>query len=287
MKVHATYAIVAVLTVIGAITISPVFGQMEACPGCANQDTRQKAQAIAMGEIPISVWTDKKVYDHNSMIMVKGMVANKKSGFPVTLKVTGPNNNLVLVSQLEVMDDRSFGATINTGSSLMKLDGTYIIRVQHGSQGINNKVLVQLTGGEAGVGQPSRACQPNEVSFSGNCVPVSITGGSVTGASIDTKTKSMKVRIMSSEDGSITLTPSSSVISGIFMVLVDGQEWDDVEINGNQVTVMFPAGTEQIEIIGTFVIPEFGAIAALILAVAIISIIAVSAKTRLSIMPKY
>ncbi len=71
------------------------------------------------------------------------------------------------------------------------------------------------------------------------------------------------------------------------MVLVDGEEWDDVEIDGNQITVEFPAGTEEIEIIGTFVIPEFGAIAALILAVAIISIIAVSAKTRLSIMPKF
>jgi len=71
------------------------------------------------------------------------------------------------------------------------------------------------------------------------------------------------------------------------MVLVDGEEWDDVEINGNEVTVSFPAGTEEIEIIGTFAIPEFGTIAALILAVAIISIIAVSAKTRLNIIPKY
>jgi len=35
------------------------------------------------------------------------------------------------------------------------------------------------------------------------------------------------------------------------------------------------------------VIPEFGAIAALILAVAIISIIVVSAKTRLSLIPKF
>ena len=34
-------------------------------------------------------------------------------------------------------------------------------------------------------------------------------------------------------------------------------------------------------------IPEFGAIAALVLAIAIISIIAVSAKTRLRLMPKY
>ena len=73
------------------------------------------------------------------------------------------------------------------------------------------------------------------------------------------------------------------------MVLVDGEEWDDSEIvtNTNEVTVMFPAGAEKIEIIGTFVIPEFGAIAAMILAVAIISIIAVSARSRLSIMPRY
>ena len=71
------------------------------------------------------------------------------------------------------------------------------------------------------------------------------------------------------------------------MVLVDGQEWNDVEISGNEVTVMFPAGTEKIEVVGTFVIPEFGTIAVMILAVAIISIIAVSAQSRLSIMPRY
>jgi len=45
--------------------------------------------------------------------------------------------------------------------------------------------------------------------------------------------------------------------------------------------------SEQVEIVDGAVIPEFGAIAALILAVAIISIIAVSAKTRLSLIPRY
>ena len=43
----------------------------------------------------------------------------------------------------------------------------------------------------------------------------------------------------------------------------------------------------EVEIVDGVVIPEFGTIAALILAVAIISIIAVSAKSRLSIMPRY
>jgi predicted secreted protein with PEFG-CTERM motif len=71
------------------------------------------------------------------------------------------------------------------------------------------------------------------------------------------------------------------------MVLVDGEESNDVEIDGNTVTVMFPAGTEEIEIIGTYVIPEFGTIAAMILAVAIISIIVISSKSRLSIIPRY
>ena len=43
----------------------------------------------------------------------------------------------------------------------------------------------------------------------------------------------------------------------------------------------------EVEIEDGVVIPEFGAIAALILAIAIISIIVVSAKSRLSIMPRY
>ena len=45
-------------------------------------------------------------------------------------------------------------------------------------------------------------------------------------------------------------------------------------------------GDTKIEIIGTHVVPEFGTIAMIVLAVAIVSIIAVSAKSRLSIMPR-
>ena len=46
------------------------------------------------------------------------------------------------------------------------------------------------------------------------------------------------------------------------------------------------ASTE-VDIQDGVVVPEFGTIAAMILAVAIISIIAISAKSRLSIMPRY
>jgi predicted secreted protein with PEFG-CTERM motif len=42
-----------------------------------------------------------------------------------------------------------------------------------------------------------------------------------------------------------------------------------------------------VDILDGVVVPEFGTIAAMILAVAIISIIAISAKSRLSIIPRY
>ena len=43
----------------------------------------------------------------------------------------------------------------------------------------------------------------------------------------------------------------------------------------------------QVDIADGLVVPEFGTIAAMILAVAIISIVAISAKSRLSIVPRY
>ena len=43
----------------------------------------------------------------------------------------------------------------------------------------------------------------------------------------------------------------------------------------------------QIEVVDGHVIPEFGVIAGVILAVAIVSIIAISAKSRLTLVPKY
>jgi len=42
-----------------------------------------------------------------------------------------------------------------------------------------------------------------------------------------------------------------------------------------------------VEIVDGHVIPEFGVIAAMLLAVAIVSIIVVTAKTKLSIVPRY
>ena len=125
------------------------------------------------------------------------------------------------------------------------------------------------------------------LSVSDDVIPYDITGGAITGSTINLDNNSIVLNLSADNDGTLTISPSESTQSGIFMVLIDGEEANDVIINGNTVTVPFLAGAETIEIIGTFVIPEFGTIAAMILAVAIISIIAISAKSRLSIVPRY
>ena len=74
---------------------------------------------------------------------------------------------------------------------------------------------------------------------------------------------------------------------GTFVVIVDNQEMEDFTQVGNTLTITCVAGTEKIEIHGSWAIPEFGVIAVMILAVAIVSIIVVTAKTKLSLVPRY
>ena len=172
------------------------------------------------------------------------------------------------------------------------------IKVNYGS--LDNNVKVELTGGVAVVEKKHMdhgddhemhhddvECGSGEVNIGGNCTSYDISGGHITSATVNLDDNSVIINIHADDDGVLTISPSESTQRGIFMVLVDGEESDDAEINGNTVIVPFGAETEQIEIIGTFVVPEFGTIAAMILAVAIISIVAISAKSRLSIVPRY
>ena len=249
-------------------------------------------------ELPLTVEADKAVYDHESTITVTGNVANVIPGnVPITVTVVNPLNSLVTIDQVNVSNDGSFSTTISTSGKLMKYDGTYTIKVNYGS--LDNNVTVELNGGLA-VPEKTHSdhsdkemhhddvdCGSSEVNVGGNCTSYDISGGHVISATVNTNDNSFIVNIDADDDGTLTISPSTSTQKGIFMVLVDGEESDDAEINGNTVVVPFNAGTEENEIIGTFVIPEFGTIAAMILAVAIISIVAISAKSRLSIVPRY
>jgi len=295
MNNRTSFALLTVLTAVGAITMSSAYAEQQAFVKDILTDVRITANEELLKDMPISVWTDKTNYEHNDTIMVTGQVANIASGFPVTVAVVSPLNSIVTIDQLTVADDGSFETTLNTAGGMWKYDGTYTIKVNYGSAEKSNSAKVELTGGVAytptySTPTTSKQCNTNEITASGQCVPFNISGGTVTSATINAGDNgSIIISINAEDDGTLTVTPSETTANGIFMVLVDGEECNEPEcdIVGNKVTVMFPAGAETIEIVGSHVVPEFGTIAAMILAVAIISIIAISAKSRLSIMPRY
>ena len=118
-----------------------------------------------------------------------------------------------------------------------------------------------------------------------------ITGATIDDISINSQDTSLIVSLKSANDGNLTMTMPRSLIDAKastgddqFFVLVDGADTDFTESKTNTdrtITVSFPQDTRQIEVIGTQVVPEFGGLSFVVLMVAIISIIAVSAKTRL------
>ena len=131
-------------------------------------------------------------------------------------------------------------------------------------------------------------------------VDYDITGdGNVVSMTPDLETSSVIVELnATTEEGLLTITlprvmmdaKTSDDEDEEFFVLVDGEEvvFEETKTYADRtLAIEFPAGSEEIEIIGTFVVPEFGTIAMMVLAIAIISIVAVSAKSnRLSLMPR-
>ena len=270
----------------------------------------------------IIVNTDKSSYSDGDTITISGEIKNMVPGDQLSLIIQSPNGNLVSLDQMTVGVDNQFSTEIKLGGKLMNVEGTYTIKIQYREQSANTSFEFDGDVGVTSNGVIDDNIDDNiddivkeiivedpvivdsvvtattvTVQDSTDLVSYEITNAKLINIVPDLDAVSLVVYIESTNDGSITLTIPRSVLDASinegddeFFVLVDGEEVDFEEITTSTdrtLTIEFLAGTEQIEIIGTFVIPEFGTIAAMILAVAIISIVAISAKSKLSIESRY
>ena len=113
-----------------------------------------------------------------------------------------------------------------------------------------------------------------------------LTNGEVTSIIAKTTENSLVISLETTEDGMLSFTTSDFLIrpfdDGNFFVFVDGEEINSVNYENKILTIPYTANTEKIEVYGSYVIPEFGTIAIIVLAVAIVSIIALSRKNSMS-----
>ncbi len=114
----------------------------------------------------------------------------------------------------------------------------------------------------------------------------------------DPETATITAMIIAEQDGELTIQLPRNIIDSVedsedanYVVIVDDVEESADDDFGDEVrilTIPFASQSKQIDIIGTFVVPEFGAIAAIVLAVAIVSIIVATTRysNKFSFLPK-
>ena len=241
----------------------------------------------------ITIETDSDTYNHSSMIILTGHItAVDQNEVPVTIMVISPNGNIATIAQVSVNADGVFSTTFNTAGNAMKYDGTYQIQASYGF--IETAISIELTNAI----ESAMTSDTNEIAettiedaIRDGQINYTIDGGVITSFFANGDENSLVLYVKATDDGILNISLHEDIIKpfddGTYFVTVNSEEIQDFEQIVNQLSIPFNADTEKITIFGGWAIPEFGTIAIMILVVAIVSIIALSAKTKLSIVPKY
>jgi len=249
--------------------------------------------------------TDSPSYVSGDAIVVSGNVGIYLIDTPIVVQIWH-ENTLVDVAQETVAGDGGFSATFRAQGPLWSSDGVYTVRV---SYGVDN-ILETTFNFYGDVDLSTIQLDEKDVSLpDGGTFDVGymIKGGEVTEMEIIPENFSIVTTLSTNSNGYIVLElPTDQILSQKmdgtdeeFIVLVyetaDDSDigiqtsYEEIESNDNKRTIKIPfnLGDKKIEVIGTWAVPEFGAIAGLVLAAAIISIIVLSAKTRLNVIPRF
>ena len=238
----------------------------------------------------------------SNTIAVTGMTALGSAA--VTFQVVSPSgNNLVTIDQVIPNEDGSFTTTLKVGPTWNE-DGLYSITAQQSESSIYTlTVFVEVTSGMTGATDVTEstletkgiiAIQTDVARDAGIEISAEAVEGSdtiiITGS---TDRPADIVFTVKAPNGNLAdASQVSPDDNGEFVTefKVNGPMWKQdglYTVTAQQFASSAYISTVQVDIQDGLVVPEFGTIAAMILAVAIISIIAISAKSRLSIIPRY
>ena len=238
----------------------------------------------AFAESLISVETNANSYKEGETIVISGKVSTIITGTPVTMQIFG-QDNLVDIAQITVAEDGSYSHTVRAEGPLWSKVGEYTIRVSFGEGNIAETQFAFSPKTETSETKTFEVDAGNHGTFD---VEYFIEGGTVKNMLVDEEIFALIVIIESTDDGSISLeipryaldAKKQDETDDIFIIIIDGIEAPYQETitdsNSRVITINFEQGDSDIEIIGTTIIPEFGTIAMMILAIGIITTIFVT-----------
>jgi len=269
------YKSILLIFILLASTI-PVFGQEET--------------VCEIKEGKVCVVSTKGFYEEGETVVISGKVKAVVLDAPVSLQIFF-NETLIQIDQIMIAQDGTFTTTLIAGGPQWSNDGTYTIRVAY--SGSISEANFEYKSKDAIV--TTNTNFEVDAGTSGTFdVEYVINGGTLENILIEPEIFGIIIIIEANDDGILTLNlPRASVdakksdgTDEDFIIFADGaeipyQETKDAE--SRIVTLQFEEGDSNIEIIGTFVVPEFGDYAMMILLLSITAIIIISSKKNLKI----
>ena len=247
---------------------------------------------FAQNSESITIDINKETYTQGDTIVVFGQINKMISGLPdISIQIYHAGN-LVFVAQPKLANDGTFAESILASGKLWETNGTYLVRVFYTEEVVTETNFKFYN--TAQTIDPSSILSVNIPNASEVFdVGYAITTGEVTDIQIDKDNYSLIVDFNIDAAGNIVLSlPRDSFDAkttegsdDAFIVLITNisgdtfeVEYEEVQTNTEYRTIKIPfvEGDYKIQMIGTYVIPEFGTIAIMILLVSIISVIILS-----------
>jgi len=216
---------------------------------------------------------------------------------PITIQIYH-GSNLVMIAQPDVAKDGTFVSSFYATGTKWKEDGTYTVRAQYTTNQVGETTFEFFSN----VIDKSSEIFPVDIPNSGTFdVGYTIRGGEVKNIEMNLERYSILVQTSVNSNGNLILKlPRESFDAKndsediTFIILISKQnnvaedfiqvEYEEIAVSSDYRTILIPLeeGDKWVEVIGTYVIPEFGSIAIIILVAAVSSAIIIS-KNRFSI----
>ena len=244
----------------------------------------------------ISLSSASDIYYSGDYVTIFGTVNTIFENMPITLQIYY-ESNLVDVAQVPVAKDGTFVKSFNAVGQQWKEEGTYTVRAQYTQTQIAETTFEFFSQ----VIDKSSAVFPVDIPNSGTFdVGYTIRGGEVEKITMNQERYSLLVQTTVNSNGNLILKlPTESFdaktdgenIDFIVLISKENNTTEQVQVEYEEIAtgddyrtirIQLEEDDKWIEVIGTYVIPEFGSVVIIILVVAVSSAIIIS-KSRFSV----
>ena len=244
----------------------------------------------------ISVQTDDDNYDEGDTIVISGKITTIIGDTQVTLQLFR-DGSMVEIAQIKVSEDGNYSHTIIAEGAMWKNQGEYVVKVTYGEA--NTAETTFLFTPQSAILETTDNFEVDAGNSGTFDIQYTIRGGTLLDISIDKDIFGLVIKIDAPDEGKLVLDLPRKYIDAekqngkdeVFIILIEKKNTEIVETQYDEETshseirtlgINFEEGDSSIQIIGTYVIPEFGTIVMIVLTVGIMASILIT-RNRLQI----